>query len=600
MRLKYCYFFVLLTFFVFVTFANAIESTNRTITSGTFGVAWLDGNGIVRVYDGQAVSEPVPNIKIYMLAAADLLEEGNDQLAFLDDAKKSLHIYSFKTKKILGPFGNNIKTFATGRWSNNESFYSVFASTFTGQAFRWTKEIMEKGWTSIPGDFVHVTSGKLTPNSSSDDFIVVTDGNLYIFSPKWLTYSRGSVNDNIVTLLSGNFTDSPTDEIVSVDKSGVTYLNLFQKQIVENLTSQKVICLTLGKNGGNLDTLYALDTRGKPITYNRESKSWKDIPFENAFACSNLITKTNPDGKGHELFVVNKDNLYQITKDGLAEQLSDRKNTKVILKSGEKLLAEYRFTNVPFKPYVEKLRTPSGRNILRDAPYDHLHHHGLMFAIAVNGCNFWEEFTPKHGKQITVSINPQPETETSSLESELDWSNDESKILVKENRKISVSTGENVTFLDWQTTLKTEEQGVNLDKSNHHYFGLGLRFEQTMDKNGRFFSDSDLGDAEVIRGDERLTPCHWMAYTAKLHDEPVTVAVMGHPSNPIPTTAFTMGDAGKSFAYLGITLNLHRQPVEIKPNSSLTFRYRVAVWDGETTPETVAKIYSNYKKYKEK
>jgi hypothetical protein len=51
-----------------------------------------------------------------------------------------------------------------------------------------------------------------------------------------------------------------------------------------------------------------------------------------------------------------------------------------------------------------------------------------------------------------------------------------------------------------------------------------------------------------------------------------------------------MGDSGKSFAYLGITLNLHRQPVEMKPNSSLTFRYRVAVWDSEVTPETIEKL----------
>jgi hypothetical protein len=182
------------------------------------------------------------------------------------------------------------------------------------------------------------------------------------------------------------------------------------------------------------------------------------------------------------------------------------------------------------------------------------------------------------------------------LESELEWRNGESQTLIRESRKISVSggnsaAGEKVTVLDWQTTLKAGEQGANLDKSSHHYYGLGLRFDETMDKSGRFFSDSEANKSEVIgRGDERLTPCGWMAYTAKLNGEPVTVAVFGHPTNPIPTMGFTMGDSGKSFAYLGITLNLHRQPVEMKPNSSLTFRYRIAVWDGEVTPETVAKL----------
>ncbi|MDR2441545.1 MAG: PmoA family protein [Planctomycetaceae bacterium] len=565
------------------------------MTSGTFGVAWLDDNGIVRVFDGKTVTEPVPNVKIYTLAAADLLEEGSDQLIFLDGARKALNIYSFKTKKILGPFGNNIKTFTIGQWSGDELFPSVLASTFSGNTFRWTKDIMEKGWLPLSGNFVQATSGQLNLNNKFDDFIVVTDGNLYVFSPKWLTYSRRSAGDNIVALLTGNFTDSPADEIVVLNKLGFTYLYLFQNQTLEKLTDQKILCMTLGKNGGDIDSLYALDNRRKPIVYNRESKLWKDIPFHNTFACSNLITQTNPDGKGHTLFVVGNGNLYQLGADGTVKQLSDQKSSKIVLKSNNKIIADYRFENVPCKPYIEKLRTPSGHNILRDAPYDHLHHHGLMFAIAVNGCNFWEEFTPKHGKEITVSIKPSPlDIETSLLESELHWIDGESKILVKENRKISVSAGENVTLLDWQTTLNAGEQGANLDKSNHHYFGLGLRFDQTMDKNGRFFSDSDTNKVtERMRIDERLTLCRWMAYTAKLNGEPVTVAVLGYPSNPIPTMAFTMGDTGKTFAYLGITLNLHRQPVEMKPNSSLTFRYIVAVWDGEVTPETVSKIYSD-------
>ncbi|MDR1141344.1 MAG: PmoA family protein, partial [Planctomycetaceae bacterium] len=457
--MKYYYIIILGVLLSMLPFANAIESTNHTIISGTFGVAWLDGDGIVRVFDGQKVTEPVPNVKIYRVAAADLLEESNDQLLFLDNEKKSLHIYNFKTKMVLGPFGNNVKSIAAGRFPN-ESYPSLLASTFSGQSFRWTKEVMEKGWLPISGDFAEAASGKLTSNSQSDDFAVVTDGTLYLFSTKWQTYSSQSdAGQNIVALLTGNFTDSPADEIVFFDKTGTVFL--FQNQIAENL-KQKIICLTRGKNGGdidspNLDTLYGLDGRGKPVVYDRVSKSWKDVPFQNAFSCTNIVTRTNSDGKGHELFVVGNNDLYQIAADGTTKQLSEQQSTKILLKNNGNVIADYRFNNVRFKPYIEKLRTPSGRNILRDAPYDHLHHHGLMFAIAVNGCNFWEEFTPKHGKEITVSISPQPNEETSSLESELDWKDSESKTLIKENRKISVSAGENVTLLDWQTTLKAND-----------------------------------------------------------------------------------------------------------------------------------------------
>ena len=63
----------------------------------------------------------------------------------------------------------------------------------------------------------------------------------------------------------------------------------------------------------------------------------------------------------------------------------------VSVNQGDRLLLEYRYDNVSHKPYVMQITSPSGTNVLRDAPFDHLHHHGLMFAWRVNGVNFWEE-----------------------------------------------------------------------------------------------------------------------------------------------------------------------------------------------------------------
>ena len=63
----------------------------------------------------------------------------------------------------------------------------------------------------------------------------------------------------------------------------------------------------------------------------------------------------------------------------------------------------YVYGGVPFKPYVKELYTPGGVNILRDSPTDHKHHHGLMFAVAADGVNFWEEQTAP-GTQKHVSI----------------------------------------------------------------------------------------------------------------------------------------------------------------------------------------------------
>ena len=60
---------------------------------------------------------------------------------------------------------------------------------------------------------------------------------------------------------------------------------------------------------------------------------------------------------------------------------------------------QYRYANVPMKPYVDQLFSPAGVQVLRDSPHDHQHHHGLMFATAVDGVDFWGEVGQGYGKE---------------------------------------------------------------------------------------------------------------------------------------------------------------------------------------------------------
>ena len=104
---------------------------------------------------------------------------------------------------------------------------------------------------------------------------------------------------------------------------------------------------------------------------------------------------------------------------------------------------------------------------------------------------------------------------------------------------------------------------------------------------GRFFNADDK-PGEVVRGDERLTPVKWCAYTAKADGKPVTVAVFDHPKNPrYPAKMFTMT---KPFAYLSATGNEWKEPITIKAGEPLNLRYGVAVWDGEVDKKTSRKV----------
>ena len=558
------------------------ENTNNTLITGSFGTAWLDDDGFIRLHDGTKVTEPVPGARVHAILAADLLEEGTDQLVYLDSAKKALYVYSFKTQKSIGPFGHNVRTLAVGHCSSDEAFPSLFVCTFGGDSFRWTKEVMDKGWINIPGDFVQASRGRFDQRSDLDDFATVNgEGNVYVYSTKWNTYSRVSEGKHIAAVLAGNFTASSGDKVAMFDKEGNVFL--YQNRVLEDL-GQKATCLAVGRNKEGLDTLYALNHEGAIVRYSHETKAWAKLLAENNLVFTNIIVKDE-----QTLFAVSNGNLYKISG-GKAEQLSSVVPTRVLLQKDGKPIAQYRYVGVPFKPYIDELRTPSGKNILRDAPWDHLHHHALMYALKVNNCNFWEESNANFGKQITEKA----QADGNSLESEISWNAPDSKTFLKEIRKINVEPRDNVTLLDWTNTLKAVDSAVLGGPGGGHYYGLGIRFDETMDKSGRFFNDTGKNDGEIVNGDERLTRCKWMAYTAKLNGQPVTVAVFDHPSNPVPMTAFTMGDAGGPFAYMSATMNLHRQSVELKTGETFAVSYRVAVWDGEIAPETVEKTYSEY------
>jgi hypothetical protein len=269
-----------------------------------------------------------------------------------------------------------------------------------------------------------------------------------------------------------------------------------------------------------------------------------------------------------------------------------RNDTSVTISDGDRQVLSYRFGGVPYKPYVAELYSPGGTNVLRDAPHDHLHHHALMFAIGVDGTSFWEEFPQrKPGRQMHRAIETttatQPDRRLARLVQRLDWiAGDETKTLT-ERRTIEAHLGAPAepTLLTWRSKLAAEKDQVTLGGS--HYYGLGMRFVESMDQGGTFVNSAgDLG--EVVRGTERLGRADWCAYTAVAEGRPVTVAMFHHASNPRPARFFTMT---KPFAYLSATINLWKEPLVLKQGESLELCYGVALWDGEIDADKIEQEY---------
>lgn len=242
---------------------------------------------------------------------------------------------------------------------------------------------------------------------------------------------------------------------------------------------------------------------------------------------------------------------------------------------------EYRHRAVPFKPYVLRLRTPAGANILRDNVADHLHHHGLMLAWRVDGVNFWEE-TAESGSQVSEGAR----TAGNGIEDTLAWvAPGGTRTLLREKRRVEVlrSGDPRATLIGWRSefALPRGASGPAVIAGGH-YHGLGMRFLQSMDGGAFVSSDGDPGT--VFRGEERLLRGRWCAFRAAADGREVTVAMFDHPDNPRPATWFTMA---RPFAYLSATLRLHEAPLELEAGRSLVIRYGVAVWDGRAQADEI-------------
>lgn len=265
--------------------------------------------------------------------------------------------------------------------------------------------------------------------------------------------------------------------------------------------------------------------------------------------------------------------------------------TSVKITADGKPVMDYRFTEVPFKPYVAQLYTPGGVGMLRDSPSDHKHHHALMFAIAAEGVDFWTEH-PNCGKQVPGQLA----TTKDGLTQKLDWTTPDNKVVLAEDRSITVhpSGDSRVTLLSWRSKLQTPAGKDDVKLTGSHYFGLGMRFVTSMDNVGTFINSSDASGATsvVVRGTERLTPVNWCACSGPVDSKTVTVAIFDHPSNlRHPARMFTMSGP---FSYLSATLNLWKEPYVIKAAQPLTLTYGVAAWDGKIDAPEIEKVYQKW------
>ncbi len=244
-----------------------------------------------------------------------------------------------------------------------------------------------------------------------------------------------------------------------------------------------------------------------------------------------------------------------------------------------------------FKPYVKELSPLQGRSVLRDAPFDHLHHHALMYGIRVNGVNFWEE-TAGCGSQKPVETRGWAEEKSADghprfvLRQRLHWLASEDAALADtaavallvEQRTLRLTVDESAreVALEWASEFQAGAKTNVVTLTGANYHGLGMRFRQDMDPLARHLN---AGGAPDLGGNKQDVSKHkWASVSFASPTEPYTLALFGRPDNARGDSwFFTMRTP---FAYLSATQNLDKEPLVYRAGETFRLRYLVTLRRG--------------------
>ncbi len=269
------------------------------------------------------------------------------------------------------------------------------------------------------------------------------------------------------------------------------------------------------------------------------------------------------------------------------------------------------------KPVLYPLRTAKGTIVTRGFPLeprpgeriDHPHHAGLWFNYGnVNGFDFWNnseaikpEDAPKMGnirhRAITLAKSG---AEQGELEIEADWITGKQRPILKEHTRFIFRGAANFRSIDRITTLHALDEKVVFRDDKEGVLGIRVtraleapsdKPEVFTDATGRPTTVAKLDNAGVngvyLTGEGKKgeaawgTRGRWCNLSGQLGDEPVTITILDHPSNPgFPTFWHARGYGLFAANPLGqkiFTNNKQELNFTLAPNQSVTFRYRILI-----------------------
>jgi len=322
---------------------------------------------------------------------------------------------------------------------------------------------------------------------------------------------------------------------------------------------------------------------------------------------------------------------------------SDKKGTELVVnESGRRVdvsidgkpFTSYIYPEALKKPVLYPLRTANGTVVTRGFPLeprsgervDHPHHVGLWFNHGdVNGLDFWNNSddipaarAPKMGtirhKRVVETKNGADHGE---LAVEMEWLQPDGVALLREQTRFVFRGTGDARSVDRITTLTALDRRVVFRDNKEGTLGMRVTraLEQPADKPEVFTDASGKAtpvavldnkgvtgqyiSSEGLKGDAVWgTRGRWCLLGGKIEAEPVTLAILDHPSNPnFPTYWHARGYGLFSANVLGRKVFDPKQDeltLTLEPGKSVTYRHRVLILSSAATPASIEREHQTF------
>lgn len=286
------------------------------------------------------------------------------------------------------------------------------------------------------------------------------------------------------------------------------------------------------------------------------------------------------------------------------------------------------------KPVLYPLRSAKGTLVTRGFPLDprpgervdHPHHVGLWFNYGdVNGIDFWNnsdaikpQDRPKMGTIVHRAVTAvRSGSDRGELETDMDWVMDDGKVVIREHARFVFRGGPGWRSVDRITRLEALADRVALADNKEGVIGLRVARALELPSNKPDVFTDASGRATTVKAMDNTgvsgmyltsegkkgeavwgTRGRWCTLSGRVGDEPVTIAILDHPSNPgFPTYWHARGYglfAANPLGQKALSDGKETLNFALAPGASVTFRHRVLVLSDIATADRAEAAYQDF------